>query len=165
MITIILYFYNCITLVLPETKLFGFKNAILRLAGVEIGKNVRICSSTKILGNGKLSIGDNTWIGQQGLIISSSNIIIGSNIDIAPRVYIGNGTHVIDLNSANIAGAGISKDINIGDGSWICVNCTILPGVNIGVKNIIAAGSTVAKSTENNSMYGGVPTKLIKKLF
>lgn len=162
--TVILYIYNCITIVLPETKCFGFKNSVLRLARVTIGKNVRICSSTKILGNGTLSIGDNTWIGHQGLIISSSNISIGSNIDIAPRVYIGTGTHLIDLNSENIAGLGVSKDVVIRDGSWIGVNSTLLPGTIIGKKNIIAAGSVITKSTEDNSMYGGVPAKLIKKL-
>ena len=163
--TFILFFYNFITIFLPETKFFRVKTFILKLAKVKLGKNVSICSSTKILGNGKLTIGDNTWIGPQGLIISSSNIFIGSNIDIAPRVYIGTGSHVIDINSENIAGAGISKDVIICDGTWIGVNCTVLPGVYIGKKNIIAAGAIVSKSTEDNTMYGGIPAKIIKKLF
>ncbi|KQK27502.1 acyltransferase [Chryseobacterium aquaticum] len=163
--TVVLHIYNNLAMFLPETKFFRFKNFLLKFAGVKIGKNVRICSSAKILGNGTLSIGNDTWIGHQCLIISSSNISIGSNIDIAPRVYIGTGTHIIDLKSDNIAGEGLSKDIIIGSGSWIGVNTTILPGVAIGEKNIIAAGSVVAKSTESNNMYGGVPTKLIKNLF
>jgi acetyltransferase-like isoleucine patch superfamily enzyme len=162
--TLVLFLYNLLTKIIPETKLFSFKNTILRIAGAKIGHNVRICSSTIILGNGKLVIGDNTWIGHQGLIISSSNIEIGSNIDIAPRVYIGTGTHVIDINSVNVAGAGISKNVKIGNGSWIGVNCTILPGVSIGEKNIIAAGCVVNKTTANNNMYGGIPAKLIKNL-
>lgn len=162
--TIILFVYNFITNFIPETKFFEFKNSILRLAGAKIAQNVRICSSTKILGNGTLQIGENTWIGHQGLIISSSSIIIGADVDIAPRIYIGTGTHIIDINSNNIAGAGISKDVKIGDGSWISVNSTILPGVLIGEKNIIAAGSVVTKSTLNYHMYGGVPARLIKKI-
>lgn len=162
--TIILFIYNIITIFIPETKLFGLKNKILRLAGAKIEENVRICSSTKILGNGHLTIGRNTWIGHQGLIISSSNIIIGSDVDIAPRIYIGTGTHIIDVHSNNIAGEGISKNVTIGNGSWIGANSTVLPGVTIGEKNIIAAGSVVTKSTENNNMYGGVPAKLIKKI-
>lgn len=162
--TIILFFYNLINPLIPETKCFALKRGILKLAGAKIGKNVRICSSTKILGNGALIIGDNVWIGHQGLIISSSKIDIGSDIDIAPRVYIGTGTHIIDSTSANIAGNGISKDVVLGSGSWLGVNSTILPGVCIGKKNIIAAGSVVTRSTSDNNMYGGVPAKFIKNI-
>ena len=162
--TIILYIYNLITVFLPETKFFKLKNFILKIAGATIGKNVRICSSTKILGNGELIIGNNTWVGHQGLIISSSKIMIGADVDIAPRVYIGTGTHEININCNNIAGKGISKDVQIDDGTWIGVNCTILPGLYIGKKNIITAGSIVTKSTTKENMYGGIPAKLIKRL-
>jgi len=162
--TSILYFYNVMNLLLPDTKFFLFKNFILKMAGAKIGKNVRICSSVKIIGNGSLFIDDNTWIGHECLIISSSQIKIGKNVDIAPRVYIGTGTHAININSKNIAGEGISKNVKINDGCWIGVNSTILPGVEISEKTIIAAGSVVNKNCESFNIYGGVPAKFIKDL-
>lgn len=162
--TYILYLYNLLNLLLPETKFFLFKNFMLKMAGAKIGTNVRICSSVKILGNGSLFIGDNTWIGHQCLIISSSQISIGKNVDIAPKVYIGTGTHIINIHSKNIAGEGISKNVKINDGCWIGVNSTILPGVEISEKTIIAAGSVVNKNCEPLNVYAGVPAKLIKDL-
>lgn len=167
--TKILYIYNILRLFLPETSLFSLKNKILRLAGVKIGNNVRICSSVKILGDGDLEIGDNVWIGIGTLIVSSKSrqnpnakITIGSNIDIAPRVYIGTGTHIIDINSENIAGEGISYDIIIENGCWICADSTILPGVKVGSKTIVAAKALVNKDLLENSVYAGIPAKFIK---
>lgn len=162
--TNLLFFINILKILIPETRCFGFKRLLYRMAGAKIGKNVRICSSAKITGNGTLSIGENTWIGHEALIISSSSIIIGKNIDIAPRVYIGTGTHIIDLTSSNIAGKGLSKDILIKDGSWIAANSTILPGIEVGHKSIVAAGAVVNKNVSDYSLVGGVPAQILKKL-
>lgn len=161
--TFVIYISTIIFRVIPETRLFKFKVFLLRLGGVKIGNNVRICSSVTILGNGQLKIGDNTWIGHQVMIVSSSNISIGSDVDIAPRVYIGTGTHKIDEEGVKSAGEGISEDIVIENGVWIGANSTILPGVIIGSKSIIAAGAVVTKSFTKNCILGGVPAKILKR--
>lgn len=150
--------------VLPETRCFGFKRWLWRRAGVKVGKNVRICSSSAIYGGGYLSIGDNTWIGNQALIVSSSAIKIGANIDIAPRVFIGTGTHTIDVNSDHVAATDISKDIVIGDGCWLCANVVILPGVTLGNKCVVAAGAVVTRSFNDKKLIGGIPATVIKEL-
>lgn len=161
--TSISFLINMIMTILPETRCFGFKRMLWRLAGAKIGSNVRICSSCKIFGAGKLIIGDNTWIGHQTLIATSSKIVIGANVDIAPRVYLGTGTHIIDVNSDHIAANDISKDILIRDGCWICTNAVILAGAQIGKKCVVAAGAIVTSSFyEDRIMVGGVPAKKIK---
>lgn len=116
------------------------------------------------LWGGYLEIGDNTWIGNQVLIVSSSAIKIGANIDIAPRVFIGTGTHTIDVNSDHVAATDISKDIIIGDGCWLCANATILPGVTIGNKCVVAAGAVVTRSFNDKKLIGGIPATVIKEL-
>ncbi len=163
--SVILHIIKIITFALPETRFFNFKCFLYKLAGVKIGKNVRICSSVRILGSGVLIIGDNTWIGHETTIISSSKIEIGANVDIAPRVYIGTGTHVIDVNSANIAGEGLNKDVIIEDGCWLGVASVILPGVTIRKKCVIAAGTVLNKSLNVTCfLIAGVPAKEIKSL-
>lgn len=160
----LLFIIKFILVFLPDTRCFGIKRALYRFAGVKVGKNVRICSSAKISGNGNLSIGDNTWIGHDAMIICSSNISIGSNVDIAPRVYIGTGTHVIDVISENIAGKGNNKDVVIEDGCWLGVQSVILPGVTVKSKNVVAAGAVVTKTFEPLVMLAGVPATIIKDL-
>lgn len=161
--TIVAYLNNMIMKVLPETRCFGFKRWLWRRAGVKVGRNVRICSSVSFYGAGTLEIGDNTWVGNHVLIVSSSSIKIGASVDIAPRVFIGTGSHTIDVNADHIAATDISKDVTIGDGCWICINATILPGVTLGKKCVVAAGSVVTKSfTEDKILIAGVPAKKIK---
>ena len=162
--SVILYVVSFIVHILPETRCFAFKRFLYKLAGAKIAKGVRICSSATILGNGDLSIGENTWIGSQVLIVTTSKVVIGANVDIAPRVYIGTGSHVIDPVGSHTAGEGFSASVVICDGVWLCASTTILPGVTVGNKALVAAGSTVTKDINPYEVVGGCPAKCIKNL-
>jgi len=163
--TTIVFINRYILSFLPETRCFSFKRFLYRLQGCKVGINVKICSSARIMGNGVLVIGDNTWIGPETLIISSSKIIIGNDVDIAPRVYIGTGTHEINTLNYKSAGKEINKDVIIGDGCWLGVSCILLPGTFLAPKIIVAAGSVVSDVFEDpNILLAGVPAK-IKKFY
>lgn len=47
---------------------------------------------------------------------------------------------------------------------WIGSNATILPGVNIGNGTVIGAGSVVTKDVPKNTVFAGIPAKLIKEI-
>lgn len=163
--TIINHFNNLLFPLIPESKGWGLKRALLRLAGAKVGRQVKISSTLKVYGAGTLEIGDNTWVGYQTLIAASSSVVIGANCDIAPRVYIGTGTHLIDVNADHVAAKDISKDVCIGDGCWLGANSTILPGTEIGCKCVVAAGAVVAKSfTVDKILIAGVPAERKKNL-
>lgn len=162
--SIVQYINKLIFPLLPETKCFAFKRTLLRWSGAVIGENVRICSSVMILGAGRLEIGDNTWIGHQCIISATSSVKIGKNCDLAPRVYIGNGTHQITPERERIADIELSQDIEIGNGCWLCVNSTILPGVILGDKCVVAAGAVVTKSESSMKLIAGVPAVVKRQL-
>ena len=150
---------------LPETRCFGFKRWLLRRTGAKVGKNVRICSSVLFVGSGSLEIGDNTWIGHRCIISTSSSIKIGSDCDIAPNVYIGNGTHRITPDRKRIADIEISEDIIIENGCWLCAGSIILPGVTVKDKSVVAAGSVITRSpNEEMVLLAGIPAKIKKHL-
>lgn len=160
----ILYIYNIIKFLIPETRGFGLKRWMLNRAGAEIAKGVKICSSVKILGAGKLIVGENTWIGHEVMINCSSTVNIGSNVDIAPRVFIGTGTHEINIDGGRIAGRGLNKDVSIGDNCWICAGSMILPGITVGKASLVAAGAVVTSNIESGLLVGGIPARIIKQL-
>lgn len=153
------YINKLIFPLLPETKCFGLKRALLRWAGAKIGQNVRVCSSVTVIGAGELSIGDNTWVGHRCMLV----IKIGRNVDIAPNVFIGNGTHEITPERERIADIELAKDVTVGDGCWLCANSAILPGVSVGGKCVVAAGAVVTKSFAGNCLLAGVPAEVKKK--
>jgi len=155
---------NRIVHMLPSTRCFALKRALYRLCGAKIGRNVRICSSVSILGDHPLTIGENTWIGHETLILASAPIQIGRNVNIAPRCFIGTGTHEIDSRGRAIAGRGVSLPVTIGDGSWLCTHTVMIAGSSIGEKSITAAGAIITKNVPAGELWGGVPAKFIKKV-
>lgn len=54
--------------------------------------------------------------------------------------------------------------IVLGKNVWIGSNATILQGVTIGDNAVVAAGGVVNKDVEPNTVVGGVPAKLIKRI-
>jgi len=149
---------------IPETSLFSFKSKLYTWMGVDVGTNVRICSSCRVRGIGNITIGANTWVGHDSRFISTGLINIGRNVDIAPNVLMTTGTHEIDLLGERVAGEGKTEDISIGDGTWIAAGVTILPGSIIGERSIVAAGAVVKGTFPPKVIIGGVPARIIKNL-
>ena len=161
--TPILFLVRLAFRLMPETRLFAVKAMLLRLAGAKLGKSVCVCSSVTVLGHGQLEIGDDTWIGPDVLISSGSSVRIGSAVDIAPRVYIGTGSHEIDPNGQRAAGVGVDRDVLIESGAWLGVASVVLPGVKIGSNAVVAAGAVVARDVPSRAVVGGVPARTIRR--
>jgi acetyltransferase-like isoleucine patch superfamily enzyme len=145
---------------LPETRCFELKRALYNWAGAVLDKNVRVCSSVVILGNGSLIIGSGTWVGHEAMIVTGSRVEIGSDADIAPRVYIGTGTHETGSHG-KAAGRGLHRDVSIGDGAWIGACALILPGVTVGPGCAVGAGAVVTRSVTSGTKVAGNPAREI----
>jgi acetyltransferase-like isoleucine patch superfamily enzyme len=111
--------------------------------------------------SGKIRIGKNVaryFANSNGCYIQGINgINIGDDTIFAPGVKIISANH----NKNNFRNHDKEEPINIGDGCWLGTNAVILPGVNLGDKVIVGAGSVVTKSFKSNSVIGGVPAKKI----
>jgi maltose O-acetyltransferase len=137
---------------------------MLRLAGVQCAPTARIVSSARIVTR-NLAIGHDTFIGHQVLIggPEENRIVIGSHVDVAPRVVIVAGSHEIDMLGAHSAGPGKGGDVTIEDGVWIGANSTVIPGVRIGQKAVIGAGSVVCRDVPPFTVAVGNPCRPKKR--
>ena len=59
---------------------------------------------------------------------------------------------------------GAIDDVIIGSNSFIGANCVILPGVKIGKKSIVSAGSVVHANVPDDTVVGGNPAVKLYKL-
>jgi acetyltransferase-like isoleucine patch superfamily enzyme len=160
-----LFLYAMISRWLPPTRCFSLKRLLLKMAGAAIGENVRCVSSSSFLLTGPLSIGCNTWVGHEVLIVGgNASISIGANCDIAPRVTLVSGSHQVNPDGPHVAGEGYSLPISIGDGSWICAGATILGGTTIGERSIVAAGAVVKGDFPSGALIGGVPARVLRSI-
>jgi len=134
--------------------------------------------------SGKVSIGNNTYIGGNTTIICRNQVIIGSHVQISWDVTIydhdGNSLNHIDRAQEvkgyfrNYKSGNMLKEFNwdkvktkpikIEDYVWIGFGAIILKGVTIGKGAIVAAGSVVSKDVEPFTVVGGNPAVLLKKL-
>lgn len=143
------------------TKHFEKKRNLLKKMGHRIDEGTKIVGPLWCTGN--LVVGKNCWIGKNLTINGNGTVTIGDDCDIAPEVTFQTGTHEIGTHQHR-AGEGSNKDIRVGDGCWICVRSTILGGVHVDDGCVIAACACVAADVEQDTLVGGVPAKLIRKL-
>ncbi len=126
---------------------------------------MRVVSSARFLVGGPLSIGADTWVGHEVLVVGGDAAIsIGAYCDIAPRVTFVTGSHDIDPRGLHVAGKGYSLPISIADGCWICAGATILGGTRIGARSIVAAGAVVKGDFPAGSLIGGVPARILRAI-
>ena len=135
---------------------------LLRLAGVKIGTHVTMHANC-FIGNSNLHIGDHTYINYNVWFNPAGGIKIGKYCNIAYNVQFVTSTHDIG-NSNRRAGANRLLAVDVGDGCWIGAGAIVLPGVHIGAGSVVAAGSVVTKDVKPNTLVGGNPAKIIRKL-
>ena len=103
-----------------------------------LGRNVNF-NGLRILGRGKVVIGDNFHSGIECMIIAENHNHEGDAIPY-------DGTYVL-------------KDVTIGDNVWLGNRVTILPGVTIGEGAIIQAGAVVVSDIPRCAIAGGNPAR------
>jgi acetyltransferase-like isoleucine patch superfamily enzyme len=108
---------------------------------ITLGKNVFINAGCKFQDQGGICIGDGALIGH-GVVLATLN----HDLDPEKRQQLHPGA------------------IHIGMNVWIGSNAVICAGVTIGDNAVVAAGAVVVKNDEANTVVGGVPAKLIKRI-
>jgi len=106
-------------------------------------------------------IGKNVFINFDCIFLDLGGITIEDNVLIAPRVNLLTEGHPIAPESRNWL---IPKPIHIKQNAWIGAGATILQGVTVGENSIVASGAVVSENVPDNTIVGGIPAKIIKKI-
>ncbi|MBD2682043.1 MULTISPECIES: DapH/DapD/GlmU-related protein [Nostoc] len=110
---------------------------------VSLGNQVYIGQDVILDGRGGITIGDNTTIGFNVVILSANHDYQSNDLPYEHNVY-------------------IHKPVVIGRNVWIGGNVLIIPGVSIGDGAIVAAGTVVTANVEPLAIVGNQPMRTIK---
>lgn len=142
-------------------NMYKWRNFLLRMFGAKVGNNVKIRASAHFTYPWKVSIGENSWIGDNVKLYSLDEIKIGSNCVISQESYLCTGSH--DMTNPYFTLE--TYPITIKDGAWIASDVFIYPGVTINELAVVAARSTVIRDVNYNEVHAGSPAKFIKNRF
>lgn len=117
------------------------------LNGVQIGKHCHICTGTKIIGQGRLLMGDYSVLAQNVIVLTSTNEYKGG--------YHMSTTSPKEQQSIKSGTIVIGKDAFVGAGSIVHPNVKIHEGA------IIGSGSIVLKDVKAWTINVGTPCRII----
>ncbi len=166
-----------------ENSKFYEQAEVVNLQGnkekIKIGLNTHVRGTLLVFAhNGKINVGNNSYVGFGTQIWSANEIKIGND------VLISHNCNIIDTNSHEdnyqerkdsyikmLSEGHPTENVNvksapimIEDSAWISFNVSILKGVTIGRGAIVAAGSVVTKNVEPFTLVAGNPAVFVKKI-
>lgn len=131
--------------------------------GSDINRSAVINAHVTIAGRANLTVGARTFLNEGIYLDLSEQITIGKDCAIGHQVLFTTATHQL-AKAGRRAGPAVVRPIVVGDGTWIGSRATILPGVTIGSGSVVGSGAVVTSDIPNNSVYAGVPARLIRAL-
>jgi acetyltransferase-like isoleucine patch superfamily enzyme len=135
---------------------------IIDATDARAGDSFRLYSveaTTFIHGHGRLRMGDDVFLNSGVRIECHHQVTLGNHVGIAF------GALIMDTDLHGIAG-GPQRflPVTIGSGSWIGARAIILPGVTIGTRCLVGAGSVVTKDVPDETLVVGNPARIVRTI-
>lgn len=110
-----------------------------------------------------ISLGRNVFINYHCIFLDCAPIVIGDDVQIGPAVQLYTAEHPIDA-QVRRSGLESARPIRIGNDVWIGGGALVLPGVTIGDRSIVGAGSVVVHNVPPDSLVVGNPARIVRTL-
>jgi len=106
-------------------------------------------------------LGSNVYFNFNCVILDPAQVIIGSNVMFGPAVQIYTANHSINASKRRM-GPEFAQPIEIGSDVWLGGGAIILPGLHVGARSVIGAGSVVTRDIPADVFAAGNPCRVIR---
>ena len=110
-----------------------------------------------------ISCGEGVFINYNCVILDVGRVRLGARVLIGPNVQIYAVTHPMDA-AERSRGEEWGEEVTIGDDCWIGGSAVICPGVRIGHRCVVGAGSVVTRDVPDDTVVAGNPARMIRRL-
>ena len=107
--------------------------------------------------------GEKVFFNFNCVVLDVMPVTIGSRTLFGPNVQIYTATHPLD-HKERASGLEYAKPVTIGHDVWVGGSAVICPGVTIGDRSVIGAGSVVTRNIPADVFAAGNPCKVIRHL-
>ena len=107
-------------------------------------------------------LGERVYFNFNCVVLDVCEVKIGDFTFFGPAVQIYTGTHPMDAELRRTQEFG--KPVSIGSDVWVGGGAIILPGVTVGSKTVIGAGSVVTKDIPDGVVAAGNPCRIIREI-
>jgi len=108
-----------------------------------------------------IKTGEKVFFNFSCIVLDVMQVTIGSRTLFGPGVQIYTATHPMD-HRERARGLEYAKPVAIGEDVWVGGGAIICPGVNIGDRSVIGAGSVVTRDIPSDVFPAGNPCRVIK---
>ncbi|MGI9621806.1 MAG: acyltransferase [Acidimicrobiales bacterium] len=150
----------------PPATLFG-ERAIRIGDGTIIAPNVSLSAGIgpdqELLSDRIVEIGHRVLIGRGSSIVGHSNIVVEDDVFFGPNVYVTDQNHGAESPDLPIGRQSAPEaPVRIGWGSWLGTNVAVMPGVTIGRRVSVGAGSVVTRDLPDDCVAVGAPARVVE---
>jgi acetyltransferase-like isoleucine patch superfamily enzyme len=141
----------------------------LRLLGARIGggsilHDVRFFNLYR-RGLAGLHIGEDCFLGDECLLDLAEGITLERQVTLAERVLVLTHTNVgYHDHPLQAHFPAMAAPVVIEQGSFVGASATLLPGIRIGARSFVAAGSVVTADVPSGALVAGVPARVVRKV-
>lgn len=110
-----------------------------------------------------IALGSKVFFNFNCVVLDVMEVVVGSNVLFGPAVQIYAATHPIGA-AERRSGLELARPVAIGSDVWVGGGAIICPGVTVGDRSVIGAGSVVTRDIPSDVFAAGNPCRVIRPL-
>jgi putative colanic acid biosynthesis acetyltransferase WcaF len=143
----------------PSPKLlYGWRRALLRLFGAQLGRGVHVHASVRVWAPWNLEMGDFSWLGPFVDCYCVDRIRLGRYVSVSQYSFLCTASHDIDSPDMRLTTA----PIELADHVWIAADAFVGPGVTVAAGAVVGARTSAFKDVPAWTVVVGNPARPLR---
>jgi maltose O-acetyltransferase len=140
----------------------GRRQALAALLG-RCGEGVHVEPPFRCDYGVNIELGDAVYINMNCIVLDCAKVRLGARVLVGSGVQIVTATHPLDVTQRR-AGLEFALPVTVDDDAWIGAGALVCPGVSIGARSVIGAGSVVVRDIPADVVAVGNPCRVLRPL-
>ena len=139
---------------------WGYRRSLLRLFGAQVGKQVRIHPSAKMVIPWQIELGDHVRVHERAILYALGKIAIGEHTEVGALAHVCAGTH----DYTDPAFTLLRQPITIGKNCLLGVSSFVAPNLTLADQTVLMPRSALYTNSQPGECYQGNPAKLYQPI-